>query len=245
MFSLLFLSPDHDDLLIAELWDAGTTGIVEEDGGIRAFFDDPTQIQRFAQYNPEIREEQPVDWAQATRDAWPPMTVGRRFFLTAPWSEEPTPPGRLRLPIYPGMACGTGRHPATQLALEAIERHVRPGDAVADIGTGSGILSAAAALIGAARVVGCDVDPEAVKIAGERVKLPMFVGSAAAIRSSWADVVIANIDAATIEDLAREFARIRKPDSVLILTGFPEWELPEGFAARETLEKDEWRCLIC
>lgn len=243
MYSFLF--PNHDDLLIAELWDAGTTGIVEEDRGIRAFFDDLSQMSRFASYNPEVREEKPVDWAQATREAWPPITVGQRFFLTAPWSEEPTPPGRLRLPIYPGMACGTGRHPATQLALEAIERHVQPGDAVADIGTGSGILSAAAALVGAGKVVGCDVDPEAVKIARERVDLPMFIGSAGAMRSGWADVVIANIDAATIEDLSAEFARIRKPDSVLILTGFPEWELPDGFVPKEILAKEEWRCLIC
>ena len=92
---------------------------------------------------------------------------------------------------------------------------------VADIGTGSGILAAAAALLGADRVIGCDIDPDAVEIAHERVRLPMFVGSASAIRSGWADVVIANIDAATIEDLAAELARIRKPDSMLILTGFP------------------------
>ncbi len=235
MFSLLFRPPpDQEDLLIAELWECGTTGIVEEERGIRAFFDDLSQVHRFASQNPEVREEKAVDWAQATRDAWPPIAVGKRFFLTPPWCDQVTPPGRLRLPIYPGMACGTGRHPATQLALEAIERHVRPGDAVADIGTGSGILAAAAALVGAGRVIGCDIDPDAVRIAHERVQLPMFVGSAGAIRSAWADVVIANIDAATIEDLAPEFARIRKPKSVLILTGFPEWEIPEGFVPKES-----------
>jgi ribosomal protein L11 methyltransferase len=246
MFSLFFRpTPDQEDLLIAELWECGTSGIVEEEGGIRAFFDDLSQIHRFAGQNPEVREEKPVDWAQATRDAWPPMMVGERFFLTAPWCDQPTPPSRLRLPIYPGMACGTGRHPATQLALEAIERHIRPGDAVVDVGTGSGILAAAAALVGAGKVIGCDVDPEAVSIARERVPLPLFVGSAGSIRSGWADVVIANIDAATIEDLAAEFARIRKPESWLILTGFPEWDVPEGFSVKECRERDEWRCLIC
>jgi ribosomal protein L11 methyltransferase len=246
MFSLFFQpAPDQEDLLIAELSECGTTGIVEEEGGIRAFFDDLSQMHHFAAQNPEVREEKPVDWAQATRDAWPPIAVGKRFFLTPPWCAEPTPAGRLRLPIYPGMACGTGRHPATQLALEAIERYVRPGDAVADIGTGSGILAAAAALVGAGRVIGCDVDPDAVRIAGERVQLPMFVGSASAIRSGWADVVIANIDAATIEDLAAEFARIRKPQAMLILTGFPEWDLPAGFIPKESLQREEWLCWIC
>src|SRR5580704_1768122 len=247
MFSLFFRpAPAREDFLIAELWECGTTGIVEEDGGIRAFFDDLNLLPRFASDAPELREEKPIDWAQATRDAWPPILVGKRFFLAPPWCNQlETPPGRLRLPIYPGMACGTGRHPATQLALEAIEQHVRPGDRVVDVGTGSGILAAAAALVGAAHIIGCDVDPEAIQIARERVSFPMFVGSAGAIRSRSADVVIANIDAATIEELAAEFARIRKPDSTLILTGFPEWDAPEGFDVKRMLKREEWLCLIC
>jgi ribosomal protein L11 methyltransferase len=245
VFSLFFWpSPDNEDVLIAELWECGTTGIIEEDGGIRAFFEDQSQLNRFDAYAPEVREEKPADWAQVTRDAWPAMAVGQRFFLTPPWCLEATPEGRLRLPIHPGMACGTGRHPATQLALEAIEQHVRPGDSVVDVGTGSGILSAAAALIGAAQVIGCDVDPEAIRIARERVIVPMFIGSAEAIRYRSADVVIANIDAATIEDLAAEFARIRKSDSSLILTGFPEWDAPEGFNVKKILKREEWLCLV-
>jgi ribosomal protein L11 methyltransferase len=247
MFSLFFRpSPDREDYLIAELWEHGTTGIIEEDGGIRAFFGDGlSPLNRFDAYAPELREEEPIDWAQATRDAWPPLAVGERFFLTPPWCLDPTPPGRLRLPIYPGMACGTGRHPATQLALEAIEQHVRPSDLVVDVGTGSGILAAGAALLGAGRVIGCDVDTDAIGIAVERVSVPLFVGSVNAIRSGWADVVIANIDAATIEELAAEFTRIRKPDSVLILTGFPEWDIPEGFSQKESRKREEWVCLIC
>jgi ribosomal protein L11 methyltransferase len=68
----------------------------------------------------------------------------------APWSEQAAPPGRVRLEIEPGMACGTGRHPATQLCLEAMERFVRPRSRVVDIGTGSGILARAATLLGVA-----------------------------------------------------------------------------------------------
>jgi ribosomal protein L11 methyltransferase len=255
LFSLLLHSPpDREDYLIAELAEENMAGIVEEDGGIRAFFEndcDPAHLlDRFAEFSPELRQEPSVDWAQATREAWPPLLIGQRFFLVAPWSNEPgsnepTPDDRLRLEVYPGRACGTGRHPATQLCLEAMEQYVGPGDRVLDVGAGSGILSSAAALLGAGHVVGCDVDHDAVEIARERVRLPLFTGSADAVRSQWADVVVANIDSATIERLGPELARVRNPDSTLILSGFTEGDLPEGFAVKKTLRREEWRCLIC
>ncbi len=164
----------------------------------------------------------------------------------APWDAAiAPPPGRLRLEIYPGMACGTGRHPATQLCLQAIERFVQPGARVLDVGSGSGILSDAARLVGAGSVIGCDIDADNVHIANERVRVPMFVGSADAVRSQWADVVIANIDAATLERIAPELERVRKPESTLILSGFPDWDMPEGFLPKEILSQEEWRCFIC
>jgi ribosomal protein L11 methyltransferase len=250
LFSLLLQSPpEREDYIIAELSEENTAGIVEEDGRIRAFFEDdcdPGRLQvRFAEFAPELRREPSVDWGQVSREAWPPLVIGRRFFLAAPWSKEPTPVGRLRLEVNPGRACGTGRHPATQLCLEAMEQYVRPGDRVLDVGAGSGILSAAAALLGAGPVVGCDADHEAVEIARERVHLPLFTGSADAVCSNWADVVVANIDSATIERLAPELARVRKLDSTLILSGFQEWDQPECFSAKKILRRGEWQCLIC
>ncbi len=251
MFSLLLHpSPDSEDILIAELQECGTAGITEEDSGLRAFFesdrDAVSLLQRFAGFSPEPREEQPIDWERITREAWPPLLVGERFYLVAPWDEATrVPPGRLRLEIYPGMACGTGRHPATQLCLQAIERYVQPGARVLDVGSGSGILSDAARLVGAGSVVGCDIDPDAVRIASQRVHVPMFVGSADAVRSGWADVIVANIDAATLELIAPGLERVRKSTSVLILSGFPEGDIPEGFSPREVLSLEEWRCFIC
>jgi len=235
---------------VAELQECGTAGLAEEDGGLRAFFetgDDAEALaRRFAEFGPELREELPTDWEQVTRDAWPPLCVGERFYLVAPWdSAAATPSGRLRLEIYPGMACGTGRHPATQLCLRAIERYVQPGARVLDVGSGSGILSEAARLMGADFVIACDIDPSAVQIARERVRNPMFIGSADAVRSQWAGVVIANIDAATIESIAGELARVRSPKSTLILSGFEEWDIPEGFLPKEILRLEDWRCFIC
>jgi ribosomal protein L11 methyltransferase len=255
LFSLLLHAPpDLEDFLVAELQECGTAGLAEEDGGLRAFFetgeDAEALARRFAEFGPELRAELPTDWEQVTRDAWPPLCVGERFYMVAPWdSAVATPSGRLRLEIYPGMACGTGRHPATQLCLRAIERYVQPGARVLDVGSGSGILSDAARLMGAdcpiGCVIGCDIDPSAVRIARERVRASMFIGSADAVRSQWADVLIANIDAATLERIAPELARVRSPKSTLILSGFEERDVPEGFSPKEILRLEEWCCFVC
>jgi ribosomal protein L11 methyltransferase len=250
LFSLLLhASPEQEDYLVAELSECGVLGITEEAGGLRVFFGDAAQahelMERFARYRPEFEPTGAVDWEQVSRDAWPPLTIGERFYLAAPWSREETPAGRLRLEIEPGMACGTGRHPATQLCLEALEKQVRQGDSVLDIGTGSGILAEAARLLGAGRVVGCDIDAETIAFTRGRVGVPLFVGSVDAVRERSQDLIVANIDAATVELLRPELERVRKSDAKLILSGFPEWDLPEGCHPRETMRREGWACLIC
>ena len=248
LISLFFERPAREELLIAELWDAGTAGIAEEDGGLRAFFDSPDEaglLRRFGEWTPSIRREEETDWERVSRDAWPPILVGERFVLVAPWCADPTPPGRLRLEIEPGMACGTGRHPATQLCLRALERTLRPGDTVLDVGTGSGILCEASRLLGAGKIAGCDIDADAIQIARRRLAAPLYVGSADAVRHEWAGVIVANINSFAIENLAPEFERVRLAGGVLILSGFPEWDMPQGFHPRDTLRQEEWVCWIC
>ena len=249
MFSLLLrCAPEEEDRLTAELWEQGTAGVSDEPGGLRAFFEEASLagdlLQRFARFSPELRVEVDTDWQRASEEAWPPLLVGERFFLAAPWRSDPTPAGRIRLPIYPGMACGTGHHPATQLCLEAMERTVKRGDTVLDVGSGSGILSQAAVLLGAAQVIGCDIDEEAVRIARERVDVPFFVGSVDAVVSSVADVIVANISSPAAEELAADLRRVRKMTSALILSGFEEDDTPEGYVPAHVLSRGGWSCFI-
>jgi len=98
--------------------------------------------------------------------------------------------------------------------------------------------------MGADCVIGCDIDSDAVRTARERVDLPMFVGSADGVRTAWADVIVANIDAATLGRIAPELERARKPGATLILSGFPEDNAPKCFAASTTLRQDGWLCMV-
>src|SRR5215467_12699304 len=219
MFSLeIDCDPEERDLLIAELWERGSAGIVElSPARLRAFFE-PTADRRalLALYpGSTLREEEDRDWVQASRDLLQPMEVGRRFFLVPEWRDDPTPPGRFRIVVNPGMAFGTGVHETTRLCIEAMEDLLRPGMSVLDVGTGQGILAQAARLLGAGRVVACDIDPIAVEIAGEG-----FIGSVDAVRSQSADLVLANISPEAITQLAPDLLRVRRTGGVLLASGF-------------------------
>lgn len=209
---------DDDELLTLRLWEAGTLGIAEGDGFIDAFFEDADTASRFGV--PEAVTN--VDWVARTEESFPPLLVGEKFFLAAPWRTEPTPPGRLRLVINPGAQCGTGYHRCTQLCLEAMERIIRPGDSVLDVGSGSGILSIAAELLGAGRVIACDIDPDAAR------PVPFFVGSVDAVRSNTFDVVVANINEDVVGSMRADFERVAPKR---ILSGFQD-------------DDNEWTCVV-
>jgi len=244
---------DDRDLLIAELCERGAAGILEEDldqgrCSLRACFEEPFEMPGAVW---EIQEE--VDWVKESQALWEPALVGSRFYLAPPWLEGPTPPGRIRLDYEIGRACGTGLHPGTQLALVGLERCVTPGATVLDVGVGSGILSMAASLLGAGLVLACDADPEAVGLAAARFRereLPvgLFTGSASAIRSGAVDLVVANIDAEVLLELAPDIRRVCKPGGWIVLSGIAGEQLDAVKAAygpREVLEQDGWAALLC
>ena len=193
---------------------------------MRAFFDDDArQPELLARFGGRRSPADTRDWVAFAREHLKPMEIGRRIFVIPEWHDEPTPPGRIRITINAGLAFGTGAHETTRLCLESLERHVRPGATVIDIGTGSGILSEAALKLGAARAYAVDTDPSAVAVARENfaragVDVPVFTGSADSVASGVADIVVANISPAWIAELAAQWIRILKPGGTGILSGF-------------------------
>jgi ribosomal protein L11 methyltransferase len=252
MYSLVIASPSADrDLLIAELWEQGSAGVVElDDRSVRAFFDDSADRDALRARYPEAewRVEEERDWVAAAREKLPPMLVGRRFFLVPEWRDDAAPEGRFRIVVNPGMAFGTGFHETTQLCIEALEEAVAPGAAVLDVGTGSGILAEAAARLGAAPVYACDNDPIAVEVAKSRAPLA-FTGSVDAVRSAVADVVVANISPEAILALAPDLLRALRPGGVALFSGFELHEVEMLRAAlppaQEVRTKGNWALITC
>jgi ribosomal protein L11 methyltransferase len=264
MFSLELESEDDaKDILIAELWEYGSTGILETDlpGGrclLRAFFENEADADSLLQRFPaRLERHAPQDWIAVSQADWEPLWVGSRFYLVPQWRDDPAPPGRLRIAINPGLACGTGFHEATQLCLEALEQYQQPHMTVLDIGAGSGILSIASALLGARQVVACDVDPVAVDIAAaafERadVRILLFLGSADAIRSDSVDLIVVNINARASIELAPQLLRCLTPGGRCIASGFETWESGAAEYALESagciierkLIKAQWCALV-
>lgn len=249
--------PADYDNLVADLWERGVQGVTEtEDPGcirLSAFFDAPFDAAPLVAFSPRWEEQPDQDWVALSRSQWQPVLVGERFFLVPEWRPDPAPPGRLRLAMRPAQACGTGWHATTQLCLEAMESRLTPGAAMLDVGTGSGILAAAASLLGAGRIYACDIDPTSAAEAGARLRqegvaAAVFAGSTRSIRDAVADLVVANINAETLVALAGELRRILRPAGRLILSGFPEDHLARVTAAygapQTQLEKDGWLALI-
>jgi ribosomal protein L11 methyltransferase len=227
MFSLYVeCGQEEKDRLIAELWDRGSSGITESDlpdgaCALRAFFDSDAEsaalVREFARWAARSEPEEPRDWIAEARTKLEPMCIGARIFLVPEWRDDPTPPGRFRIQVNPGMAFGTGAHESTQLCLEALEREVQPGMAVLDVGSGSGILAVAAQLLGARRVIACDIDLVTVALA----KQPLaFIGSADAVGSRSVDLGVANISPEAIIALAPELIRVLRPGGAMIVSGF-------------------------
>jgi ribosomal protein L11 methyltransferase len=242
-FSLTLDAPrECAEPLSSDLWDLGASGVEVRDGegtpmpGQRqpaagrailvAWFEARASADEaaLALGGGEVAEVADEDWGEAWKKGLGPMRIGRAFVRPS-WVEAAVPPGMAEVVLDPGMAFGTGTHPTTSLCLAALSDLLaaRPGAAVLDVGTGSGLLAIAARRLGAGRVAGNDNDPVAVEVARENaarngVEVALTVEPLAAIPGRF-ELVVANILANTLVELAPAIAAKVAPGGALLLSG--------------------------
>jgi ribosomal protein L11 methyltransferase len=226
----------------ASLFEAGASGVEVRDAGtlpmpgqrapapgralLVAWFaaEEEAEAARAALGAGEIAEVAVQDWSETWKAGLEAFNVGS-VFVRPSWIEARCPEGAVEVVLDPGMAFGTGTHPTTSLCLGAISTVLgaRPGARVLDVGTGSGLLAIAAARLGAARVVATDNDPVALQVAAENaarngVELELSGEPPDRVAGAF-ELVVANILANTLVELAPGIAARLAPGGTLLLSG--------------------------
>ncbi len=173
------------------------------------------------------REVDEEDWANAWKEHFHPLKIGR-VVIKPSWRKWEAAPDEVVVHLDPGMAFGTGLHPTTRLTLAALQDRVRPGTRVVDLGTGSGILAIAAALMGA-EVTALDMSEVAVDVARRNVeenglstRISLARGSIEVVQGQQYQLILANIIASVLIDLAPALAAALRPGAELLASGIIE-----------------------
>ncbi|MGE7587365.1 50S ribosomal protein L11 methyltransferase [Peribacillus sp. NPDC101480] len=205
----------------------------------------------------EVNEE---EWATAWKKYYNPVKISERFTIVPTWEDyTPVSSDELIIELDPGMAFGTGTHPTTVMCIQALERTVQPGDLVVDVGTGSGVLSIAAALLDAKLIQSLDLDEVAVQSAIQNVeinnvqdKVSVSQGNLLDGVNEQADIVVANILAEVIMRFTDDVAKVVKPGGHFIASGIIQTKkqdvkdaiIASGFTIEETILMEDWVAII-
>ena len=225
----------------AELFDLGASGVELRDGegtpmpGVETpppgrallvawFAERPAAEAARSVHGGTVAEVPDEDWGEGWKKDFRPLDVGR-VRVRPSWIDAPTPAGKVEVVLDPGMAFGTGSHATTSLCLAALSDVLgaRPGASVLDVGTGSGLLAIAASKLGAGRVAANDNDPVAVQVAQENAERNgaslQLTGDPVERIPGTFDVVVANILANVLVELAPSLCAKVAPGGVLLLSG--------------------------
>jgi ribosomal protein L11 methyltransferase len=254
--------PREIELALSVLSDWGCLGAEEHsaNGSLRAFFPEETDVAEIARDlghrvpGIDCREAapQPVeDWLAAWKASFTGFALGERFFILPTW-RPPVSINRIVLRLDPEQAFGTGTHDTTRLAASLLERLVRPGHRVIDLGAGTGILAMVAAHRGAAEVVAIEPDEDAARCARDNVarngleRIRVENAGYESYEGLDSDLIVANITRPILEEA---ILRMRAP--ILVLSGLLVEEvdefqarLPARFTARETWTSGEWAAMV-
>lgn len=247
-----------------QYWDYVDQGLQEKMEGlsqIRLYLEDNAQametvrhlqdeLQLLRRQNPgkelgtlEIRISnlQDEDWENNWKQYYQPIPIGKRLVVVPQWLDPNQDPDRLPIRLDPGMIFGTGAHASTQMCMMALEENIHGGETVLDLGSGSGILSITALVLGAASAIGVDIDPKAEDIARENAafngigtdRFTAVTGDVIADQAMMErlagqyDIVLANIVADVIIPLSSIVPQFLKPEGVFICSGILDRRLED------------------
>jgi ribosomal protein L11 methyltransferase len=205
-----------------------------------------------------ILEVEQTDWVRHVQEQFTPIQVTQRLWIVPSWCADPTDAAACVLRLDPGLAFGTGSHPTTRLCLRWLDQHPLQHARVLDYGCGSGILAIAAAKLGAQRVAGVDIDPMAVQAAkanalSNGVEAHFWLPGDEPVPQ--ADIVVANILANPLKELAPLLAASVAPGGWLVLSGILSEQAPSVIATYQSATQNElhlaieaeeegWVCLV-
>lgn len=259
---------DAREVDLDTLWSAGAQGLEEHGETVLAYFSEKMDVPLLGEWT----EEPDQDWQEGWKKDLKPVQAGA-FAIAPPWLASEVPPGQRPLLIEVGMAFGTGHHETTRLAVEALsERSWALQPRVLDVGTGSGVLALAAALLGAGEVIGVDIDPVTIPAAEENARLNGFLrlddhfvrpGSAGTLTfmegtlsevpaAQPFDVLVANLYAELHDILMSQYREVIAPGGQVVLTGILTGKLPlvldalarEGFQNAQSRTQGDWVLVV-
>ena len=220
--------------------------------------------ERFGALNPEaeitvsgVNEE---DWANSWKAYYKPIKIGERIVIVPAWEKYSAKDGEIVVRMDPGMAFGTGTHETTRLVIKLLEKYIKNGMRVADVGCGSGILAICASKLGAGECKAYDIDPVAVKVANENIKDSGLTNVTCEVSDllkqvdksgGTYDVICANIVADIIIRMMPDVGELMDENSVIlasgiiverseaVINGFEE----HGFKIVERIDENGWGAL--
>ena len=199
-----------------------------------------------------VDEKENQDWSKKWKEKWTVTHVTDKIAVVPSWLSYEPKDGEISITLDPGCAFGTGTHQTTQLCMKAIEKYLKKGDTVADIGTGSGILSILAMKLGASKTYGCDIDDTVIDVCRENAKInnvecTFELGSADSTSEQY-DFVCANILHNVLAEIMGDLKKLMKDNAKMSLSGILDEKKPVVLAAIEkhrlkiidTITQDQW-----
>ena len=270
----IYSNPFQPDLISGLLWELEITGITEEENHLIIFADEKAAVneERINKYLEKLKTEKILidysivsellpdkNWNELWEKGREVIRVSDRFVIKPTFKEYKAQPGEIVLTIDPKMSFGTGEHQSTKLIIKLLEKYVRPGICLLDVGSGTGILSIAAIKLGAAKAVAVDNDErcyenciENCELNSVNGKVKIVKGEISDIKEENFDLIIANIQKDVLLDIANQIIEKLKPNGIAILSGLlikdkkdiEERYTKTGFETVEIETMDEWIALV-